>query len=371
MPWTVDGPPSVAENWTDEEKRKCVDAANAVLDGGGSDEDAVFACIRAAGKSDKKDMDQDKLRDARDARSKRYGIGIKEDGHLTPPKGYPTDESDYGDPVNYRYPADAKHARAALTYFNQDGQQKDGGYSSKEWGVIGKRLAKLVSKHLDASYEYREGKLQQKERKSFEAIKILRQENGGVVVGSHLLLWGDDTHLDLQGEYFTPETELWLDHYKGAPALFHHGLDDAVGLSVIGHRVKAEPDGIGVWVEDWIDVSNKYWALVQPLLEAERLYYSPGSSPHLVKTASDGRLLSFPVVEDTLTPIPAQHRLLPIGQIKAAYKTAGTELPEGFEPEGATGDSDAGGGPSGRDELARKAKAAKARLLLISLQQED
>ncbi len=53
MPWTVDDPPRPAKNWTLEEKRKCVKAANAVLRDGGTEEDAIFACIRAAGRSTK------------------------------------------------------------------------------------------------------------------------------------------------------------------------------------------------------------------------------------------------------------------------------------------------------------------------------
>ena len=52
MPWTTDKPPDVAKNWTAEEKEKCVNAANAVLADGGSEEDAVFACIRASGRSE-------------------------------------------------------------------------------------------------------------------------------------------------------------------------------------------------------------------------------------------------------------------------------------------------------------------------------
>jgi hypothetical protein len=52
MPWTYDDPPSVAINWTQSEIEACVDAANAVLADGGSDEDAIFACINAAGKSE-------------------------------------------------------------------------------------------------------------------------------------------------------------------------------------------------------------------------------------------------------------------------------------------------------------------------------
>lgn len=50
MPWTYDDPPAVARNWTEEEQRRCVDAANAVLREGGSDEEAIYACIAAAGK---------------------------------------------------------------------------------------------------------------------------------------------------------------------------------------------------------------------------------------------------------------------------------------------------------------------------------
>ena len=171
------------------------------------------------------------------------------------------------------------------------------------------------------------------------AIKTLREEDGGIVVGGPLLLFGDARHRDLQKEYFTPETWLGLDEYKSVPALFHHGLDQEVGLAVIGHRVKAEVRDTGVWVEDWLDTSGKYWQMVKPLLDAEALYYSPGSAPHLVKRHSDGRLDSFPVIEDTLTPIPAQFRLLPVDQVKAAYKAAGLNLPQLNEGGDASGDA--------------------------------
>jgi len=56
MPWTVEEPPRVAKSWTRGEREKCVAAANAVLEDGGSDEEAIFACIRAAGKSEGGEM---------------------------------------------------------------------------------------------------------------------------------------------------------------------------------------------------------------------------------------------------------------------------------------------------------------------------
>lgn len=54
MPWTVESPPDVAKNWDSAQKAKCVSAANSIIRNGGADEDAVFACIYAAGKSDMK-----------------------------------------------------------------------------------------------------------------------------------------------------------------------------------------------------------------------------------------------------------------------------------------------------------------------------
>jgi len=61
MPWTIDNPPSVAKNWTLAQKQKCVTVANAVLAKGGQnpspeiEQEAILACIHAAGKSRSKD----------------------------------------------------------------------------------------------------------------------------------------------------------------------------------------------------------------------------------------------------------------------------------------------------------------------------
>ncbi|MFH1635122.1 MAG: hypothetical protein ABIG63_14095, partial [Chloroflexota bacterium] len=53
-----------------------------------------------------------------------------------------------------------------------------------------------------------------------------------------------------------------------------------------------------------------------------------------------GELVSFPIVEDTLTPTPAQYRLRPIEEIEATYKSANIEftLPDGCQA--GSGDSE-------------------------------
>lgn len=47
MPWTMQKPPNPAKNWPDSEKRACVRAANAVLADGGTDQEAIRACLGA------------------------------------------------------------------------------------------------------------------------------------------------------------------------------------------------------------------------------------------------------------------------------------------------------------------------------------
>lgn len=105
--------------------------------------------------------ERDQLREEAEARAKRYGIGFKDGkGHLTPPKGYPTDPDQYGDPVNYAYPIDAEHIRAAVSYFNHPDQRERGGYTAEEWAIIGRRIAAAANRHLGDGYRYADGRLE-------------------------------------------------------------------------------------------------------------------------------------------------------------------------------------------------------------------
>jgi hypothetical protein len=42
-------------------------------------------------------------------------------------------------------------------------------------------------------------------------------------IGGYLVVWGDSATRDLEGEYFTPSTELGLNWYDKRPMLYHHG----------------------------------------------------------------------------------------------------------------------------------------------------
>ncbi|MBE2182201.1 MAG: phage major capsid protein [Anaerolineae bacterium] len=145
-------------------------------------------------------------------------------------------------------------------------------------------------------------------------------------VGGYLVVWGDSQHPDLQGEYFTPETELALEWYERRPALYQHGLDDAVKASVIGMIDTLTPDDTGVWAEAQLDMRHKYARAVLQLVERGALGWSSGSLSHLVEVAGDGRIKRWPVVEGSLTPTPAEPRRTDIHTIKSAYHESGLSL---------------------------------------------
>jgi hypothetical protein len=79
--------------------------------------------------------------------------------HKSPPKGKPKDKNQYADPDHYKYPIDEKHIRAAVSYFNQDGQQKAGGYSDEQWSAIGRRIAAAANKLIGPGHKFENGKI--------------------------------------------------------------------------------------------------------------------------------------------------------------------------------------------------------------------
>ncbi len=155
-------------------------------------------------------------------------------------------------------------------------------------------------------------------------VKIYGEEEERVRIGGYLVKWGNPEETDLVGDYFTPDTDIGME--IKAPLIFHHGMDTSLKTSILGERMTAVKDDVGVWVEHWVDKANEFWKFVEPLLKTGLLYYSPGSAPHLVQREEDGELKMFWAIEDSLTPTPCQYRLRPVDQIKTAFEEAGLEF---------------------------------------------
>lgn len=152
------------------------------------------------------------------------------------------------------------------------------------------------------------------------AVKALDEQGR---IGGYLVVWGGAAQPDLQGEYFTPDTELGLDWYPRRPVLYHHGLDDTLGPALIGQIEALKPDAQGVWVEAQLDLRNRWARAVLDLVGRDALGWSSGSLPHLVAVEPDGHIRRWPIVEGSLTPTPAEPRLTDAVAVKAAYDALG------------------------------------------------
>lgn len=153
------------------------------------------------------------------------------------------------------------------------------------------------------------------------ALKMLGKDR----VGGYLVVWGNPTHKDLQGEYFSPESDLGLDWYSQRPMLYHHGLDATMKSSVVGVIDSVKADQTGVWAEGQLNMRNQYVAAVLKLIQKGILGWSSGSLPHLVEVASDGHIKRWPIVEGSLTPTPAEPRRTDVHTIKSAYAAMGLD----------------------------------------------
>jgi len=171
-------------------------------------------------------------------------------------------------------------------------------------------------------------------RAPVQAVKALTESGR---VGGYLVVWGDPSLPDLQGEYFTPATDLGLDWYPRRPVLYHHGLDGSLGPVMIGHIEVMQPDTTGVWVEAQLNLHQQWGRAVFDLVQQQALGWSSGSLPHLVDVAPDGQIRRWPIVEGSLTPTPAEPRYTDAVAVKAAFRVLGLSI-DRIETEGDTMD---------------------------------
>lgn len=93
--------------------------------------------------------------------------------HETPPKDKPKDKGEYADPDNYKYPIDEAHIKAAVSYFNHDGEKEKGGYSDEQWANIGGRIASAANRLIGEGHKYENGKITVEKK---EAEKAMNEE---------------------------------------------------------------------------------------------------------------------------------------------------------------------------------------------------
>ena len=129
---------------------------------------------------------------------------------------------------------------------------------------------------------------------------------------------------DLDGEYFSKRTDIKADWFATRPVLWNHSKDAAVGDDVMGTEDDLQKEDDGWWANMWLDRSARYWEHVSALLAAGKVYGSSGALGHLVQKARDGEILTWPHIEQTLTPTPANPfaRIVPT-KAAADFSSAG------------------------------------------------
>lgn len=159
----------------------------------------------------------------------------------------------------------------------------------------------------------------------------------GTRVGGYLAVWGDPEHRDLQREYFTPETDFRLDLFPVRPAFYDHTLDPELQDMTLGMIDTIKADSKGLWAEATLDMERlsdpdtweaeqrrrrkEYMQRIRGMVERGELQWSSGALPHLVKTASDGQIIKWPIFEGSLTPTPAEPIGTGITSIKAIMRS--------------------------------------------------
>ena len=168
---------------------------------------------------------------------------------------------------------------------------------------------------------------------------------------------------DLDGEFFDRETDIKPHWFKARPVMFHHGQDATAKDEDYGEQeLDAAPDADGWWGTVWLNRSARYWAEVDSMLRAGKMFGSSGAIAHLVrKDHKTGHIEVWPHAEQTLTPTPAN----PYARITAAKAIAGFTSAGIAVPDDLLTDLSNGGEPSG-DLLTGGDAAAMKRARLVA-----
>lgn len=167
------------------------------------------------------------------------------------------------------------------------------------------------------------------------AIKVLSATADTYRIGGYGVLFGG---ADLDGESFTPETDYQLELVPRKPVYYDHAQRDIKTPLGVTAAVTADDDGL--WIEAELDRSRVYTERVMALIHAGRLGWSSGSVAHLAQREG-GIIKTWPVVEFSLTPTPAEPRTLGVREIKSLgdlFEQIGDLLP-GDAGDGAPAES--------------------------------
>lgn len=146
-------------------------------------------------------------------------------------------------------------------------------------------------------------------------LSIKSETSESYTIGGYAVMFGGE---DLEGEHFAEDTDFWLGKVTEQPMLLYaHGQDeDGPGKEIVGRVTSIVKDKIGLWIEAQIDKATEYAKAIQKLVNEGVLGLSSGAVRHLIDVAADGKILTWPIVEVSLTPRPTEPRTLGVSEIR-------------------------------------------------------
>ena len=134
-------------------------------------------------------------------------------------------------------------------------------------------------------------------------------------IGGYLVKFSSAKDPDLDGDYFTPDTDFDLERSNKTSIYYEHGLDGTLKARNLGKGVMVK-DEVGVWVEAQLNVRDHYEKAIMELAKAGKLGWSSGTASHLVERKNIGaarEVLRWPLgLDASLTPRPAEPRTIAV-----------------------------------------------------------
>jgi len=153
---------------------------------------------------------------------------------------------------------------------------------------------------------------------------------------------GPNKGRDAEGEYFSEETNLYLDKFNSPIVSYYHGFDPdgypQGNPEEIGEVLSRENKSDGLWVRVLLDKASEYAKRVWEAAKEGLARASSGTIEHIRRVTRDGLITHWPFVELALFDTeghrqPANDYAVALPVLKAAYKQAGKDWPELPEDE--------------------------------------
>lgn len=154
-------------------------------------------------------------------------------------------------------------------------------------------------------------------------LKAISKTDTELRVGNYMVLFGGK---DLAGEFFTPAT-VFKSGYTDLGLLyvdFEHGIDvDRIGnddscvLGTIDWK-SAKTDETGIYVERVLSRRAEYMDFIEELIGAGCMGTSSAAVPGKTTRKSNGEIVEWPLMRDSLTVTPMEPRMLGQNVLQAA-----------------------------------------------------